>query len=73
MPMILQRATNDQEGNVNPHSDETRIGATVRLMSRAEQAEGTGTIEIQRLLAWYYSTDQPDDPPAAPRQLHDAA
>ena len=37
-------------------TDETRIGSTLRLISKAEQAEATGTIEIQRLLAWYYGT-----------------
>ena len=29
-------------------TDETRIGSTLRLISKAEQAEATGTIEIQR-------------------------
>jgi hypothetical protein len=32
------------------------MGATMRLISRAEEAEDTGTIQIQRLLAWYYAT-----------------
>jgi hypothetical protein len=53
-------------------TDETRIGSTLRLISKAEQAEATGTIEIQRLLAWYYGTGL--TPPAAePRDLPDAA
>ena len=53
-------------------TDETRIGSTLRLISMAEQAEATGTIEIQRLLAWYYGTGL-TPPPADARDLPDAA
>jgi hypothetical protein len=49
------------------HSDDSRIGATLRLIADAERTEETGTIEIQRLLAWYYSTrdEGHDDVPEA--------
>lgn len=49
------------------HSDDTRIGTTLRLIADAERTEDTGTIQIQRLLAWYYATgdERRDDVPEA--------
>jgi hypothetical protein len=39
------------------NTNQTPIGATLRLLAQTEQAEATGTIQIQRLLAWYYATE----------------
>jgi hypothetical protein len=58
---------------VNDRSDQTRMGATLQLISKAEEADDTGTIQIQRLLAWYYAADRRAGRPAPPQPLSDAA
>jgi hypothetical protein len=43
------------------------------LISKAEEAEDTGTIQIQRLLAWYYASDRRQARTSPPPSLRDAA
>ena len=43
--------------HVTRRSEDTRVTSTLRLIAKAEQSEATGTIQIQRLLAWYYATE----------------
>jgi hypothetical protein len=74
--MTTLTATYDpkKEATVNHRSpEEATIGSTIRLISKAEQTEATGTIEIQRLLAWFYAADHAPASQADSRRAHDAA
>ena len=53
---------------VTRHSEDRRLTSTLRLAEREEQAEATGTIQIQRLLAWYYATEAASRRAAASRE-----